>query len=222
MRTKSVVLFLGFAIIYLLSTLFQSEIVEIWLKPFLIPALAIAVFKINNLTVKKWLLLALLFSWLGDVFFLFVAQDSSFFLLGLLSFLIAHLFYIILFFKLQENAHRYFNRFTSLVLLYLFGFLYFLWDFLDEMKISIMIYAIVVSLMLFVSIQINLSRQNKASRLIVLGAFFFVLSNSLLAVNKFYSPIYLYSLLVMSTYLSAQFLLVYGIVLLDKTQKKDT
>jgi len=85
-----------------------------------------------------------------------------------------------------------------------------------------MIYAIVVSLMLFVSIQINLSRQNKASRLIVLGAFFFVLSNSLLAVNKFYSPIYLYSLLVMSTYLSAQFLLVYGIVLLDKTQKKDT
>ena len=221
MPNKSFFPFLGFAFVYLALTLLGYENLTFWLKPFLIPLLIIPVLKTNQPEIKKVLILALFFSWMGDVLLLFVFHSNSYFLLGLISFLLAHLFYILLFFKLQNDAHRNFNRYTSFVLLYLFGFLYFLWESLGEMKIPVMIYAIVISVMLFIAIQINLSRKNKASQLILVGAFFFVVSDSVLAENKFHSPIYLSSFWIMCTYLSAQFLLVYGILCLRLPQKKD-
>jgi uncharacterized membrane protein YhhN len=46
---------------------------------------------------KKWMILALLFSWAGDVLLMFESSNSNFFIFGLVGFLVAHIFYIILF-----------------------------------------------------------------------------------------------------------------------------
>src|SRR5262245_25420199 len=50
---------------------------------------------------RKWILLALLFSWIGDVALMFQGRDPNFFLAGLSSFLIAHIFYIIFFHRVR-------------------------------------------------------------------------------------------------------------------------
>ena len=52
-------------------------------------------------SLKKWILLALLFSWVGDILLMFESERINFFLFGLLAFLIAHVFYIV-FIKIFE------------------------------------------------------------------------------------------------------------------------
>jgi uncharacterized membrane protein YhhN len=221
MNIKSFLPFLSFTLIYLLFTLFELESLTSWLKPYLIPLLAFVFIKSEKFAQKKTLLVALFFSWLGDVLLLFVSINSLFFILGLIAFLLAHNTYIYLFLKIKDNKTSIFNRYLILILIYLFGFLYLLWNSLREMKIPVMIYALVISAMLFIVIQLHLSAKQKGTKIMVWGAIFFVLSDSILAVNKFHSPIYLSSFWIMSTYLTAQFLLVYGILSFKLIQKKD-
>lgn len=221
MTLKSFLPFLSFTLIYLLFTLFELESLTSWLKPFLIPLLAFVFIKSEKFAQKKTLLVALIFSWLGDVLLLFVSINSLFFILGLIAFLLAHWTYIYLFLKIKDNKTSIFNRYLILILIYLFGFIYLLWNSLREMKIPVMIYALVISAMLFIVIQLHLSAKQKGTKIMVWGAIFFVLSDSILAVNKFHSPIYLSSFWIMSTYLTAQFLLVFGIFSLKLRQKKD-
>ena len=104
------------------------------------------------------------------------------------------------------------------VLLYLFGFLYFLWDKLGVMKIPVIIYALVISTMLLVAIKGYFTWNSKSGKLLLIGAVFFVLSDSILAINKFYVPIYLSSFWIMSTYITAQFLIVKGVLNLNSKQ----
>jgi uncharacterized membrane protein YhhN len=53
---------------------------------------------------------------------------------------------------------------------------------------------------------------------VLVGALFFIASDSILAFNKFYEPIPYASFLIMITYLAAQFCIVWGILKLN--QKK--
>ena len=48
---------------------------------------------------KKLITGALIFSWLGDILLMFEPVNKNFFLYGLVSFLVAHIFYIIFFKK---------------------------------------------------------------------------------------------------------------------------
>jgi uncharacterized membrane protein YhhN len=141
-----------------------------------------------------------------------------YFIIGLVSFLIAHLFYIVLFSKLQKVNTIKYKRFIPLVLLYLFGLLYFLWEKLGGMKIPVIIYALVISTMLLVAIKGYFTWNSKSGKLLLIGAVFFVLSDSILAINKFYVPIYLSSFWIMSTYITAQFLIVKGVLNLNSRQ----
>jgi hypothetical protein len=64
--------------------------------------------------------------------------------------------------------------------------------------------------MLFVVIQLVATKSLRRAEYVLLGAFFFVVSDSLLAWNMFFQQIAQGSFWVMSTYLLAQFLIVYG------------
>ena len=81
----------------------------VWLhtvvKPLLMPVL-IASFLYPRLQIhgKKIILAGLFFSWLGDVFLLFDSVNPSFFIAGLVSFLITHIFYIIYFGSVSSDA----------------------------------------------------------------------------------------------------------------------
>lgn len=82
----------------------KNNIVQLVCKPLLL-LLLIAFFhqslRENNSGLKKWIFLALIFSWIGDVLLLFQDREELFFLLGLSAFLLAHIFYIIFFHKVR-------------------------------------------------------------------------------------------------------------------------
>jgi uncharacterized membrane protein YhhN len=217
-KKTALFVFLIFSLLYLGLVLIEFETITWWLKPFIIPLLSISVFLSGKMEFKPLLISALFFSWIGDVVLLFANQGVIYFIIGLVSFLIAHLFYIILFSKLQKVINLKYKRFIPLVLLYLVGFLYFLWEKLGGMKIPVIIYALVISTMLLVAIKGYFTWNSKSGKLLLIGAVFFVLSDSILAINKFYVPIYLSSFWIMSTYITAQFLIVKGVLNLNSKQ----
>ncbi|HRZ31858.1 MAG TPA: lysoplasmalogenase [Flavobacterium sp.] len=217
-KKTALFVFLIFSLLYLGLVLIEFETITWWLKPFIIPLLSISVFLSGKLEFKPLLISALFFSWIGDVVLLFANQGVIYFIIGLVSFLIAHLFYIVLFSKLQKVTTIKYKRFIPLVLLYLFGLLSFLWEKLGGMKIPVIIYALVISTMLLVAIKGYFTWNSKSGKLLLIGAVFFVLSDSILAINKFYVPIYLSSFWIMSTYITAQFLIVKGVLNLNSKQ----
>ena len=96
----------GFLIIALTDLFLISlnyETLVLCLKPFLIPFLFLYVYLNEAFSTKKMLLIALTFSWIGDVLLIFTTTNQWFFITGLVSFLTAHLFYIFLFSKLGTS-----------------------------------------------------------------------------------------------------------------------
>ncbi len=212
--TKS---FIIICFLYLLLLLLGKEDMAWWLKPLLIPFLISIVAISDKFPTQKILLLALFFSWIGDVLLLFSEKHSLFFIFGLVAFLIAHLVYIFLFQKQTKiNNNKIYLRFIPIVLIYLLGILSSLWSSLQDMKIPVAIYALVISTMLLTSIKAYFEWKKPANLLVLIGAVLFVVSDSILAINKFYTPIPISSLLIMSTYLGAQFCISKAILKLHK------
>jgi uncharacterized membrane protein YhhN len=144
------------------------------------------------------------FALLGDVF-LMLPDSSLYFQLGLGSFLIMQLSYIRLFAKQASEqvwvpAHA--RKPLAGILIYVFSFLAFLNPYLAEaMKIPVTLYAFALGSMLYFAIRLN-------HQTIFWGAFFFVVSDSVLAFGKFYYSFPGISFVVMSTYIVAQLLLI--------------
>lgn len=172
-------------------------------KPLLLPLLLLVYLSQSyggNRAERKFQLLftlGLFFSFIGDVFLL----SKEYFLPGLASFLLAHLFYIVTFYgkrKIKIPGVLYF-----LTGLYLIGFLWFLYPSLGEMKIPVILYAVVICVMFLFAFKTN-------NRSLVIGALLFLVSDSLLAVGLFYNSNLVLSLLVMITYVAAQYFLMQG------------
>ena len=202
-------IFLGITIIYMLLISIGYENFVWYLKPFLLPILFYSVVKNDAFETKKWLLLALLFSWIGDFVLLFANKGELYFIFGLISFLIAHILFIALFIKQKSNVVHHKQTLywfgLSLVLVYLFGMLSILIPKLGDLKFPVGIYAMTISLMLIETIKGSFNWEDKSKYLVLIGAIFFVTSDSILAINKFYTVIPNASFWIMITYLIAQF-----------------
>lgn len=211
-----------FYVVYLVIMGLGLKEYNYFLKPLLIPSLILYVFISNNFKSKGALISALTLSTLGDVLLLFTEEGPLYFIMGLVAFLTAHLFYIFIFFnKIKTNFPKQgVGISTSLIVVYLMVLLNTMWDKLDEMKIPVVIYAVVISSMLWLAIRIYFQNYSKNALIILLGALFFVISDSTLAWNMFYQPVPSGSLIIMSTYLAAQTLLVIGLMG-EKSEVKD-
>lgn len=191
----------------------------IWLhtiaKPLLIPCLVLLIYAANRrVTGKAIIVIGLFFSWLGDVFLLFENRNPLFFIFGLASFFITHLCYIIYFLSTNPTAPSYIKKhpiFILLTLCYGAGLVWVLFPFLGTLKIPVIAYAAVICCMLLCSIHIYLSVPTPNNQYFIAGALLFVLSDSLLAVNKFYQPIPLAGIWIMLSYCAAQYLIVLGL-----------
>ncbi len=185
-------------------------------KPLLMPLLAMGYAletkPLNRLSVL--VLAALFFSWLGDVLLMLEGRNGMFFILGLLGFLTAHALYIAYFIRIPATNGRSFIRKRPVMLLavlaYVVELLYVLWPSLDGMKIPVLIYGIVIGTMLCFALWQYGKTDARAAGLMIVGAILFVASDSLLAINKFKSPIPFGGIWVMSTYVLAQFCIVKG------------
>lgn len=162
---------------------------------------------------KKWILLALVFSLGGDILLLFESEDSVFFLLGLSSFLIAHIFYIVFFHfvRIRENIAG--NILLLLVVvIYYTALMTILSPYLENMKLPVRIYGVVISFMLLLALHTGFIKIKKASLMMITGAVLFIISDSLLALNKFYTSFDYAGIGVMLTYGLAQLFIAEGAI----------
>jgi uncharacterized membrane protein YhhN len=163
-------------------------------------------------------LAAFFFSWVGDIFLMFSDQGEYFFYAGVGGFFLAQLSYIYVFAKFSENGARgYLER--NLIIGFLFvgyaaGIVYLLYPGLDGlMKPVIMVYALSLIGMSMAALNRN-GRVNRSSFLLVFtGSLLFVLSDSMIALDRFYAEIPLGGLWIMLTYISAQYLIMRGLIL---------
>ncbi|HEY6504983.1 MAG TPA: lysoplasmalogenase [Chitinophagaceae bacterium] len=207
----------------IIGGLLKSPWIDHISKPLIVISLAAYfIFQTNTFTtpLKKWILAALFFSWAGDVLLMFQLNDSLFFLLGLSAFLIAHIFYIIFFHhvRVMENIRR--NPWLLLVVVVYYAVLVSLLSpYLGEMKLPVRIYGIVISFMLMLAMHMQFIKNKQAGLWMVSGALLFVISDSVLAINKFYQSFELAGTLIMLTYGLAQLFIVEGAI--QYIRKKD-
>ena len=161
---------------------------------------------------NKLFLWALFFSFLGDVFLL--SEAELYFMLGLGAFLMSHTLFISMVIKEMKissakqkiiAAVPFVLTFTSLLLL--------LKNSLGGLLLPVVVYGFVISVFGAVSLLSYLAFKSKASFLLFLGAVFFVVSDSVLAINKFYDAKSYYPVIVIITYIVAQYLICRAVIL---------
>ncbi|HMZ90554.1 MAG TPA: lysoplasmalogenase, partial [Chitinophagales bacterium] len=79
--------------------------------------------------------------------------------------------------------------------------------------IPVVIYSMVITAMLMQSLRRWSKTDNYSFWFVAIGATFFIASDSMIAIDSFYSPINFAPLLIMITYIIAQYMLVTGLLL---------
>lgn len=215
MKNKSIIILF---FISLLANIAAGEtgiqVLQYISKPLLMPLLMLY-FLLNSRSGKsglnRWILLALFFSWAGDVLLMFQDRISDFFLFGLAAFLLAHVFYIIFYHSIRVKEGVSGKPWLLLpVALYYGGLMIWLSPYLGEMTLPVRIYGGVISFMLMLALHMFYIRNREAARWMIAGALLFVLSDSILAVNKFFQSFPLAGTAIMVTYGVAQYYIVEG------------
>ena len=162
-------------------------------------------------------LLAFFFSWAGDNFLMFSQKNELFFFAGVGGFFLAQLSYIFIFTRYcEENRQGYLRKnpiYIIFFLLYVGAIYYVLFPGLEGlMKPVILVYAL--SLMGMSMMALNRrGRVNPPSfRYVFFGSVLFLLSDSMIAINKFTAEFHLAGFWIMLTYISAQYLIMRGLV----------
>lgn len=197
--------------------LLNITIIQFIAKPLLLPVLfAWLYFSSTSAIGKKIMLMALFFSFLGDMFLLFEKSNPFFFIAGLASFLITHICYIIFFLRINQETVSLLKKWPllmPLVLAYGVCLIWLLFPQLNDLKFPVIIYGLTICIMLLCSLHIYFSVNKPSNKLYVLGAALFVFSDSVLAINKFYHPFALAAILLMLCYCAAQYLIVKAFIL---------
>ena len=166
-------------------------------------------------------LLAFFFSWVGDNLLMFSDENELFFFAGVGGFFLAQLSYIFIFTRYGEEKRKGFLMKNPLIiilfLLYVGGIYLILLPGLEGiMKAVILIYAL--SLMGMSMMALNRrGRVNPPSfRYVFAGSILFLLSDSMIAIDKFAFELPMAGFWIMITYIAAQYLIMRGLVL-EKT-----
>lgn len=184
-------------------------------KPFLMPALAL--FYVLNVPSPSFILLAaILGGWFGDLFLMIPdrSEGKLFFKLGLVSFLVGHLFYALAFVK--QGALRFDSLMAPLLALAMIVYVVLVFvklkPHMGSLFLPITLYIVVIALM-GVSTTLCFSTQSLTAALTaVIGAFIFMVSDTLNAWNRFAREIPNERVHTMNTYLAGQGLLILGYI----------
>jgi uncharacterized membrane protein YhhN len=199
-----VLFFLGLVGVHLVCIGFEIDVLAKATKVLLIPSIGDLFWSnMSQLKQRNTLLHALFFCWLGDTILLF----PTYFLGGLVAFLIGHLLYIRLLFPSKKM------NWIGSGLLVLFGIsmAYQLGLHVDDtLRIPVFGYLFVITNMGILAVS-QMGEKNKRFWL-ALGGILFIVSDSFLAWNKFIHPFATSGIAVMSTYIAAQYSLVRGFV----------
>ena len=217
-----IVYFLLFAV-HLYSIAEDLSTLRMLTKPLICVILIAYVWSATGLKTvfQKLIAAGLFFGWLGDIFLMLPNK----FLLGLAAFLIGHILYVIAFIRQTSAFALSRDKLYILVAGFLAVYSYYFYTILAPSlgveKYPVIAYIIVIALMGFFSYTRKQQTNTSSFLLIFLGALLFIISDSILAANKFVAYIANSGLMIMCTYMLAQYAITLGCVL-DNQKDKQT
>ena len=157
---------------------------------------------------RYYVMAALVFSWAGDVFLI----SSEWFIAGLVSFLIAHIFYIIAYQKTGAASGE--LKPLDIIKFVVYGevLIWVIYPGLGDLLIPVLIYALVLLGMGVWAHKRRGATSPASFQLVAIGAILFALSDGLIAINKFAFEVPYERILIMSIYMTAQYLIVQGLI----------
>lgn len=213
-----------FSIIFVLESLAVAMPLS-WLAYFVKPLIMMVIgayyitsIRNQNSTLSKPVLIAILFSLFGDVALMFDDLNELYFMLGLGSFLLAHIGYILAYDQHKSSqagtplmgVQKF--RFAFPIILAGTGLITILYSHLGDLKIPVIIYALVLIIMVLKALFRFGYTNGRSFWLVFVGALLFMISDSLIAITKFLSGFDLAGLAIMSTYMLAQLLIIEGLL----------
>lgn len=203
----------------IISLIAGIEILQTICKPLIIITLIISYLVTIPIEDRsRTLLFALFFSGAGDILLMFHDTDGSFFMMGLIAFLISHVFYIFTYHQHQhsesENGLQGIQkvRLAFPIILSGTGLVFVLYPVLGDLKIPVMVYALVLVVMTLNALLRFGKTTSSSFWMVFTGALLFMVSDSLLAINKFLEPLTNGNVWIMITYMSAQYFIVKGLI----------
>jgi uncharacterized membrane protein YhhN len=173
---------------------------------------------------KKMAMLALFFSWLGDI--LLTQEGTLFFLMGMLAFIVTHVINGSILLRLQSLQYTYASMMGAVLALGAIGMVYYwLHDYLGTFSLPVVLYMFIIGSVLVLAFNVsnNARYKNIAYSCFIPGMFLFTVSDGLLALNKFlfHNPTS-WDVWVMLTYALTQWLLTEGYIRVLKGAREES
>ncbi|MFN3850307.1 MAG: lysoplasmalogenase [Spirosomataceae bacterium] len=210
------IIYFTIAAIEIIADTMHQRLLVYCTKPLLLISLAIYYYlnvsKPKLTRQDKVMLAALIFSLGGDV--LLMIREYNLFIFGLGSFLIAHICYIVVFSKkIKLN-----NLARIILMVYVFIFIYYLRGYVPSgLFVPVLLYALTIATMGIKAFE-RQAATKKSYQFVAIGAVLFIISDSLIAINKFIELLPQSTLLIMGTYVLAQYLIVNGVLEENKSK----
>lgn len=214
MLKKPFIPFYSIAILHILSEWFSWNL-GLWTKPLLMPGLLLSLYFSLRIGERKrsfmrFAFFALVFSTMGDV--LLQCEQTMyqplFFYFGLAAFLIAQILYILCFRNISIIGIP--AYWITAYIVYFILFLAILYPGMAlGLKIPVTLYGLTLTFMAWNSWRCF--KETADGLFAPIGALLFVASDSILAINKFKSPIPFAGIWIMVTYILAQYFIIIGV-----------
>jgi len=213
------VLFFIFVIVEVFAEYKDNKKIEYCTKPLLMPLLILfyifGVVETTSITNVDWLIIiALLGGCAGDIF-LMLENEDKWFLFGMGAFLINQIFYIISFFLSITDITNFvtwgYFLLGPAILVLVFTVPRFIKK-TEDMKIPVLIYLLAILLMHIAAILRFAEFQGLPFILVYVGSISFIFSDACIAVNKWAGEFINARLIIMTTYILAQFYITLGVL----------
>jgi uncharacterized membrane protein YhhN len=197
-------LFFSVSLLDVIGVVVQDPRLQLIFKPLIIPCLILLYF-VSTKSRNSWYVAALFFSFLGDVLLL---DKNNMFLYGIAAFLITQLLYVFIISKDLTKSDWKTKSLAALPFLIFFtALINILKDGLGDFLVPVIIYGLAISVFGFVSLLNYLLRKDQSSLILLGGAVLFILSDSMIALHKFYEARAIYPAAIMITYIMAQYMI---------------
>ncbi|MCB0651996.1 MAG: lysoplasmalogenase [Saprospiraceae bacterium] len=209
--------YLLLSLIHIYATGVENVLLIYITKPLLLTLLSVWFWlntKDQPTAFSRFVLFGLIFSIGGDTFLMFVEKGPNYFIYGLICFLLAHVAYATGFLKYKSKEKGLLQRnpwVAIFFLVFLIGNTAFLWPGIPaDLKIPVTVYSIAIVTMAATAANLSGKIPSQLFTMLFLGVLLFVLSDSMIAINKFNPQgisIPNGRVFIMVTYLAAQYLI---------------
>jgi len=207
-KTVFIILFAAASAAHLVAIFLENKVFQAITKALLMPlCLAIYIFGSNMILLP--VILALVFAWAGDIFLLKISNVLRF-RLGLASFLIGHICYIVAMYGFSRPFNNQVLIISAIVAVCLGVVLFKVVKPNNEMKIPVIAYETIIFVMAIFALQLFFAQGGFFGVFVLVGSICFVASDTILAIITFGKKPRYGDFPVMLTYIAAQFCITFG------------